>query len=738
MTARVERLGLVAALVVVLLSALTLASWFFDEWRALAFGPHYVPMPPVSAVLFAALAATLLARRWAPEHGATRGLGRASVALGVAVASLVLLQARFGFALPWDQWLVSGIALIAPGIPAGRMSPTTAVAFLLSSLALAAGQRPGDAGARTVALSAGASLLIGLGVTAGYVVDAPLDYGFGRVPMALLSAVSCVLLNASLLMQDRVIALARKQLGLGDELSGPADRSFAVRLAAILLALLVLIGFAGLSFVRDQLDQVRNAVWRELDVVADQKAQELGQWREERLAEGRFLQQAPQISRDIKDFLARPDDAAARTRVVGWLEPIRGGDRYLEALLFDAEGNLRLAIPASTRDARERIQPPSAQPPFLGPIRRNGQSGPIRLDLHVPLADPRPLGAIVLRVDPARHLYPLIERWNTRLRTAEATLARREGDQVVYLHDLRHRPNSGLRLSFPVTSPHLPAAMAARGELGTREGIDYRGEPVISSARIVPGSPWLLVAKIDQSEAYAPLRIEAWRSGLLLALILFSMSLAAAYLWRERHAATIARSLAVGKELRESEERHRLLADNATDVIWTTDAEGRFTYVSPSIQKRRGFTPAEVMSQDFAASLTPASALIAGARYRELKEGIAAGRPFEPFTLEVEQICKDGSTAWSEVSVSGIVDAEGRFVGALGVSRDIGERRRTQERLAAQLDELLRWQAAMLNREGRVLELKREVNELSLRLGREAPYASHEQTAVGDRADVDL
>jgi PAS domain-containing protein len=46
------------------------------------------------------------------------------------------------------------------------------------------------------------------------------------------------------------------------------------------------------------------------------------------------------------------------------------------------------------------------------------------------------------------------------------------------------------------------------------------------------------------------------------------------------------------ENLRISEERHRLLAENARDVVWTMSVDGRITYVSPSVEKMRGFTAA--------------------------------------------------------------------------------------------------------------------------------------------------
>jgi len=63
--------------------------------------------------------------------------------------------------------------------------------------------------------------------------------------------------------------------------------------------------------------------------------------------------------------------------------------------------------------------------------------------------------------------------------------------------------------------------------------------------------------------------------------------------------------------LRKSEERHRLLADNASDVIWTMDLEGRTTYTSPSMETLTGYTADEMMQHSFEEMLTTESASIA-------------------------------------------------------------------------------------------------------------------------------
>lgn len=141
---------------------------------------------------------------------------------------------------------------------------------------------------------------------------------------------------------------------------------------------------------------------------------------------------------------------------------------------------------------------------------------------------------------------------------------------------------------------------------------------------------------------------------------------------------------------RVSEERHRLLADNASDVIWTMGLDLKYTYVSPSVAKLRGYSPAEVMQQPLEEALTPESYLVAMGHFATIYNSIQAGRPVEDIRGKLEQTCSDGSTVWTEITVSCIYDSEGNFVEILGVTRDITELKKThrQFELMAHYDAL--------------------------------------------------
>jgi PAS domain S-box-containing protein len=142
--------------------------------------------------------------------------------------------------------------------------------------------------------------------------------------------------------------------------------------------------------------------------------------------------------------------------------------------------------------------------------------------------------------------------------------------------------------------------------------------------------------------------------------------------------------------LKESEAKYRLIAENSGDVIFTLDLELNYTYISPAIKSLRGFTPEEGMKQKISEVLTPESYERA---LKVLSESLYIDRthlknPTPQRTIELEMNCKDGSTVWTEVKASLVIDNNNNPIGILGVTRDISKRKYA-------LDELRKLQRAV-------------------------------------------
>jgi PAS domain S-box-containing protein len=137
------------------------------------------------------------------------------------------------------------------------------------------------------------------------------------------------------------------------------------------------------------------------------------------------------------------------------------------------------------------------------------------------------------------------------------------------------------------------------------------------------------------------------------------------------------------ESLRASEKQYRLLADHVHDVIFVLDMNLNYIYVSPSIKALRGYEPEEVMKQPSSKTLTPSSWDLATKTMTEALEleKTEHREINNPPTLQLEMIRKDGTTVWTEVKFSFIKDENQRLVGIMGVTRDITERKLSEERL---------------------------------------------------------
>ena len=132
---------------------------------------------------------------------------------------------------------------------------------------------------------------------------------------------------------------------------------------------------------------------------------------------------------------------------------------------------------------------------------------------------------------------------------------------------------------------------------------------------------------------------------------------------------------------RDSEERYRLLAENASDVIWTVNwPELDYSYISPSVTRLRGISVQEAMTENFIDSIIPDDRdrirQLIDRRVRAYHEGCM--EESEPQQVHVRQRCADGEEKDIEVNASLVVDKNNRVVAIQGSSRNVTARMRAE------------------------------------------------------------
>ncbi len=158
------------------------------------------------------------------------------------------------------------------------------------------------------------------------------------------------------------------------------------------------------------------------------------------------------------------------------------------------------------------------------------------------------------------------------------------------------------------------------------------------------------------------------------------------------------------ESLKESEERYRELFENANDLIYTHDLEGRFTSLNRAGEEITGYSRIELQKINITDIVLP--------KYLELAREMIARKIEQKITTlyELEIITKDRRTLILETSTR-LVYQDGKPIGVQGIARDITERKRSQEALREREE----WMRAIFNasRDGIIIENGTEITDVN-------------------------
>lgn len=287
------------------------------------------------------------------------------------------------------------------------------------------------------------------------------------------------------------------------------------RWAVVLVAFAVALGAMGYAYYRNESGRIHRERYEAIAAIGTLKVEQLHLWRQIRLDHAEALARAPSVTAALAD--GRPDDVSrARTVIATGAETYGYASAYVLTPegqeLFSAGGQGGAVADSPIVDAAL-----AGTGPVMGAFFRAGD-GRVYVDTAAAVRDNsgRPRGVVVLRTDAQKLLFPMLQTWPTPSPSAETMLLRRDGDEVVVLNELRHRPGSALTVREPTTRTETPAVRAVLGSVGPSEGIDYRGVAVLADLRPVPDSDWFLIAKLDADEVWAEAR---YRAGVVVALV---------------------------------------------------------------------------------------------------------------------------------------------------------------------------------------------------------------------------
>jgi HD-GYP domain-containing protein (c-di-GMP phosphodiesterase class II) len=213
-------------------------------------------------------------------------------------------------------------------------------------------------------------------------------------------------------------------------------------------------------------------------------------------------------------------------------------------------------------------------------------------------------------------LYPLLHQPGAVEGSAETLLLHLAGATVDYLSPLSdHKP---LSFTLAADTPDLAEAAALRAIGGFGVGRDYRDNEVLYVSRDVAGAPWVLLYKIDRSEALGEADGRARRLLAFFLLSIFLVVVAFVAVWRHgasrRYSLMAGQYRALGARFERQSNLLRLVTDNQPNAIFIANDDGCYRFANRQAAAQAGISVDDMLGKSLAAVLGPVTA----GRYRQL------------------------------------------------------------------------------------------------------------------------
>ena len=309
----------------------------------------------------------------------------------------------------------------------------------------------------------------------------------------------------------------------------PGAGSFAFRIGgkeagALLLTLaaaLALWLYLAATYRKAAVDEI----YKTLQTINSYKTAQAAEWLEEHTREAVRLSHHPIFGKIIYEEIKTP--GSRRPELAAWLKEHLILNEYTSLAFLTAKGAVLAKTPGYGSENAQTFAEAFERASQKGTALVSGiylaADGRPRLGMFIPLSlhgirGEKTIGVLVINIDPAKELYPLLKGGPHFYSEIETILVRKEKGTVLYLSGAERLGNAPLRFSRPLTETALPAAAAARGETGIFAGVNSRGTKVFSAINSVPGSDWALITQIDRKEILAPVKTKERLALVLIVL----------------------------------------------------------------------------------------------------------------------------------------------------------------------------------------------------------------------------
>ncbi|NVO03069.1 MAG: PAS domain S-box protein [Bacteroidetes bacterium] len=426
----------------------------------------------------------------------------------------------------------------------------------------------------------------------------------------------------------------------------------------VLLVFSIAICIGAFLNYQDEIKQIILHKKNELAAITDLKTKQIEAWRKERLNDAEIIKGNPFLFEPLYNLHENKNVAKTKSEVRQWLKPMIKNNNYNDIIIVSDSEKVLLTVSGlpfymSRIDSENiAIARNKNQIYFTDLYLKKDES--INIDIIIPFhkssnsIENEHFAYVIIKIDPTRKLYPLIESWPTPSKTSETLIVERFGnsDSIVYLNELKFLKNTALKLKISLKDTLIPAVKAVLGIEGIFEGIDYRNEKVLAQSEKIENTNWFMITKTDVEEIYEPLSEKTkWFAFFIILVIILTIT-SSWQLWVKRK--TKDREKLFESELKtiSAEKKFQYFFENTSAGISITEVDGKLN-VNNAFAELVGYSKSELSDLNWQVFTHPDDSEMSNNFANSMIDGKT-----EKASFEKRYIHKNGSVIWTLVNTT--------------------------------------------------------------------------------------
>lgn len=270
------------------------------------------------------------------------------------------------------------------------------------------------------------------------------------------------------------------------------------------------------------------------------------------------------------------------------------------------------------------------------------------------------------------YLHPIIDYTKGEPGSVEFILVKNDGNLAFLIKDIGSDDKPSIQ-TIPINKADREVLIAVPTGERLIKGIEFRGQGIYASAKIIAGTDWNLITKINEEQVIRSVQNSA-SIIFLIALLLIILSASITYaIWKRSRLHFLSRTYNLKREKDLLTERYASITRYANDIIFSVDSDGRILEANQRAMDIYGYTKDELMNMNFF-NFSQDKDHDKKILHNRIKHG-------NGLLFETTHKRKDGSPVPVEISAKYVQQDDEKIL--LAIVRDNTERKKLQSELIA-------------------------------------------------------